>query len=83
MTAQVVVRRAKHQCSGGRHNWLVYDYRGPKVFIRQFTFSYFEAAVKEAHRLAREDIINPRACFGVSRVEYFSHQDVLNGAVLG
>lgn len=57
------VQKAKH--SG---HWLVFDSRPPKVFIRMFVFSYFEAAVKEAHRLAATGLINPRACFGCQRL---------------
>jgi hypothetical protein len=68
------VRRANHTSKprrpGSHRNWIVEDYRGPKVFIRQFTFSYFEAAIREADRLARTGQINPTACFGVHRIEY-------------
>lgn len=67
---QVRVRRAKTGSGSGTRNWIVEDYRGPKVFIRTFTFSYFSAAIKEANRLARTGLINPKACFGVQRVEY-------------
>lgn len=62
---------------GGLHYWNVYDCRGPKVFIRQFTFSFFEAALQNADRLARGQNIDPRALFGVQRIEYGSLQDPL------
>ena len=77
---RVFVRRARHRSGrrsgrGGLHYWNVYDCRGPKVFIRQFTFSFFEAALKNADRLARGQHIDPRALFGVQRIEYGSFQD--------
>lgn len=69
--ADILVRRAKHSVNGkDRYNWLVFDCRGPKVFVRVFTFSYFHAALKEADRLARTGLINPRAMFGCQRTEY-------------
>lgn len=79
---RVIVRRAKTRpgCrshKGGLHYWNVYDCRGPKVFIRQFTFSFFEAALQNADRLARGQNIDPRALFGVQRIEYGSLQDPL------
>lgn len=69
-TPQIYVRRTKHRAARtGNHNWLVIDCRGPKVFVRAFTFSYWDAAVLEADRLARTGQINPRALFGVERVQ--------------
>lgn len=78
--ARVFVRRARNRSGdrsrrGSIHYWNVYDCRGPKVFIRQFTFSFYEAALKNADRLARGEHIDPRALFGVQRVEYGSFQD--------
>jgi len=77
---RVFVRRAKTRSAershrGGLHYWNVYDCRGPKVFIRQFTFSFFEAALTNADRLARGERIETYALFGVQRIEYGSLQD--------
>ena len=65
------IERALHPVHGNpdRHNWLVFDSTGPKVFTRVLVFSYFAAAVKEADRLARTGLINPRALFGAQRRE--------------
>jgi hypothetical protein len=67
---RITVTRARHQNSRGRYNWVVRDYRGPKVFIREFSFSYWSAAMREANRLARTGLVNPQALFGVQRMEY-------------
>jgi len=65
------VRRSRWKRRGRDHHyWIVEDFRGPKVFVRQFVFSYFAAAIKEADRLARTGLIDPKACFGCQRVEY-------------
>lgn len=73
--SDLLVRRARHKARCGRHHWLVYDYRGPKVFIRQFSFSYYGAALSAAWALSRDEPIDPRALFGVQRVEHGSFQD--------
>jgi hypothetical protein len=67
---QIRVRRAKHASRNGRHNWIVEDGSGGKVFVRSFTFSFFGAAILEADRLARTGQIKPWALFGVERIEY-------------
>lgn len=81
---RVFVRRArtapgKWYQPGRPRYWNVYDCRGPKVFIRQFTFSYFEAALKNADLLARGRNIDPTALCGVQRIEYGSFQDPFSG----
>ena len=78
--ADILVRRARHRngdrtSRGGRHYWNVYDFRGPKVFIRQFTFSFHEAALNAAIALSRNDPIKPHALFGVQRIEHGSQMD--------
>lgn len=80
MTPRVFVRRAKNRSGarthqGGQHYWNVYDCTGPKVFIRQLTYAYFEAAIKNATLLAREKRINTHGLFGVQRIEYGDPQD--------
>lgn len=68
---RIRVYRAKRRSAGSdRYNWIVDDMRGPKVFIRRFTFSFYGAAIREAHRLAADNRINPAALFGCQRIEY-------------
>ncbi len=68
---RIRVYRAKHLSTGrDSYNWIVDDMRPPKVFIRRFVFSYYSSAIREAHRLATENRINPMALFGCQRIEY-------------
>jgi hypothetical protein len=78
--SDILVRRARHRSGtrtgrGGLHYWNVYDYRGPKVFIQQFTFSFYSAALNAAIALSRNDPIKPHGLFGVQRIEHGSQQD--------
>lgn len=78
--SDILVRRARHRSGrrshrGGLHYWNVYDYRQPKVFIRQFTFSFHGAALSAAIALSRNEPIKTQALFGVQRIEHGSQQD--------
>lgn len=78
--SDILVRRARNRSGsrthrGGRHYWNVYDFRGPKVFIRQFTFSFYGAALNAAIALSRHEPIKTQALFGVQRIEHGSQMD--------
>ncbi|MFC9769413.1 hypothetical protein [Rhodococcus jostii] len=69
---RITVQRARHRSGdrsrpGGLHYWLVKDSTGGKVFTRVFVFSYFQAAIREADRLAQFGRINPKALMSVHR----------------
>ena len=55
--------RAKH----GRRHWKVIDDTGPKVFRRVLVYTYWEAAVINAHRLAMGGRISTHGLIGVNR----------------
>ncbi|AXH49044.1 hypothetical protein HOT72_gp085 [Gordonia phage Apricot] len=78
--SDILVRRARtrprrRSHKGGIHYWNVYDFRGPKVFIRQYTFSFHGAALNAAIALSKGEGINPAALFAVQRIEHGSMQD--------
>lgn len=66
-------RRRSHR--GGLHYWNVYDYRRPKVFIHQLTYTYYEAALNAALALSRNEPVRTHGLFGAQRIEHGSIQD--------
>ncbi|WNM69792.1 hypothetical protein SEA_CRATER_85 [Gordonia phage Crater] len=78
--SDILVRRSRNRTRenrrpGGLYNWNVYDFTGPKVFIRQFTYRYYEAALNAALALSRREPIKTHGLFAVQRIEHDSLQD--------
>lgn len=66
---RIVVRQAKTRAHGAtRHNWIVEDSTGGKVFTRQLVFSFFGAAIREAHRLAETGAFWPTALESAQKI---------------
>ena len=67
---RIVVRQAKTRAHGAtRHNWIVEDSTGGKVFTRQFVFSFFGVAIREAQRLAATGAIRPTALESAQKIQ--------------
>ena len=66
VNASVRVEATRHgNNKRGRRNWKVIDDSGPKVFRRVFIYSYWEAAVINAHRIAHRENVGAHGLLSV------------------